>query len=172
MNSNRIEYRASAWAKFYGSVSILAGVGMIAFILNSEESTNIIFSIIVSVSVCWGIYSLYTSSEPMVFDKINGVFLKGRGEIQSFEENQAESKHIKLKDIYAIQLISEYVLEPSGFNDADDDTYHSYEINLVLKNSRRINVIDHGDGFQVLADAKELSNFLGVPIWNGIQDSE
>lgn len=171
MSDSRIEYKASAWTKFYGSVSVLTGVGMIFFILNSEESKSILFKIIVLISVCWGIYSLYISSAPMVFDKIKGVFFKGRSEIRGFETNQIESSYIKLKEIYAIQLLSEYVLGSSGFNYSDEGPYNSYELNLVLKNGRRINVIEHGDGFQVLADAKKLSLFLGVPVWNGIQDA-
>jgi len=106
----------------------------------------------------------------MAFDKAEGIFLKGREQIGDFNNSLIKAKPVKLDQIHAIQLISEYVTGLSDFNNSDDVRFHSYEINLILKNSERVNVIDHGDGFQVLADAERLSLFLNVPVWNGIKD--
>lgn len=66
-----------------------------------------------------------------------------------------------LDDICAIQLISEYC---SG----DDSSYYSYELNLVLKDASRINVIDHGNKTRILEDTQILADFLDVPVWNAI----
>ena len=68
---------------------------------------------------------------------------------------------IKLEDIHAIQLISEYI---SG----EKSSYYSYELNLVLKDAGRINVIDHGNDGVIINNAKILSRFLDVPVWDAI----
>jgi hypothetical protein len=47
-------------------------------------------------------------------------------------------------------------------------SYLSYELNLVLSDGRRINVIDHGDKIKILVDAHDLAEFLDIPIWNTI----
>ena len=65
-----------------------------------------------------------------------------------------------LPDIYAIQLVSERC---SGKNSA----FYSYELNLVLQDGRRLNVIDHGNIDKLREDAKTLSGFLGKPVWDG-----
>jgi len=42
------------------------------------------------------------------------------------------------------------------------------EINLVLKDGQRINVIDHGEKPIILKEAEKLSQFLNLPIWNAL----
>jgi len=63
----------------------------------------------------------------------------------------------KLKDIKAIQLLREEVQEPDG-------RFFSYEINLVMKRGRRINVVDHGNEKTATRQAKRLAKFLDVPL--------
>ncbi len=46
-------------------------------------------------------------------------------------------------------------------------SYYSYEINLVLHNASRVNVIDHGNHQAVIEDAETLAQALGVPLWDG-----
>lgn len=65
----------------------------------------------------------------------------------------------KLKKVHALQLISEYVR-------GDKSSYYSYELNLVLKDGERINVIDHGDRSAIQRDAQALAGFLGKPLWS------
>ena len=66
-----------------------------------------------------------------------------------------------LEDIHALQLISEYCR-------GSKRSYYSYELNLVLRNGRRINVMDHGDSEKLREDAKTLSQFLEKPLWDAI----
>ena len=66
-----------------------------------------------------------------------------------------------LSEIHALQLLSK------DRSDAEH-SYHSYELNLVLEDGKRINVVDHGDETQIRTDAQALSRFLGKPVWDGI----
>ena len=68
---------------------------------------------------------------------------------------------IQLKQIHAIQLISEKVT-------AKNSSYLSYELNLVLKNWTRKNVMDHWKLKAIREDAHTLWNFLGVAVWDNL----
>ena len=71
---------------------------------------------------------------------------------------------MSFNEIYAVQLISEnvYSEDKSGYRRVYRFT--SYELNLVLKNQERINIVDHGDKEVILFDARTISNVIGIPI--------
>ncbi len=60
--------------------------------------------------------------------------------------------------MHALQLISEYVSGKSS--------YYSYELNLVLDDGSRINVVDHGNLAAIREDAGKLALFLAKPLWD------
>ncbi len=96
-------------------------------------------------------------SRPRVFDKISGWYWRGN-DIQQ-QPNKPKGKDITaLHDIHALQILSEYVT-------GGQTSYHSYELNLVLKSGERVNVTDHGNLRAVDEDAKALATFLKVPVW-------
>jgi hypothetical protein len=72
-------------------------------------------------------------------------------------EIRRHSQATELATIQALQLVTERVSGKSSYN--------SYELNLVLKDGKRINVMDHGDQTALNADAEVLARFLNVPIW-------
>ncbi len=66
---------------------------------------------------------------------------------------------IPFDEIAAVQVIGERIKgEKSNFN--------SFELNLVLKNGLRKNIIDHGNLSAIVNDANIISDFLEVPIWH------
>jgi hypothetical protein len=46
------------------------------------------------------------------------------------------------------------------------NSYYSYELNLVLDDGSRINVVDHGNLDRLRSDAQTLSRFLDKPVWD------
>jgi hypothetical protein len=72
---------------------------------------------------------------------------------------QGHGETTALGEIHALQLISEHCT-------SDNSSYYSYELNLVLADGRRINVVDHGNRATLYSDADSLAAFLGVPIWD------
>ena len=76
------------------------------------------------------------------------------------DSNKSASKsQIPLNSIIAIQLNGEHVKNDKG-------SYKSFELNLVLKDGSRKNVVDHGNLKSIISDAEILSDFLDVPIWH------
>ena len=88
-----------------------------------------------------------------VFSKTLGFYYKGYVNIKHLRFAKAD-----LDAIVAIQILGEITAETLA-------PFNSFEINLVLKNSERIHVIDHSNVKSIIADADKLSKFLNVPIW-------
>jgi hypothetical protein len=169
VDTNRIEFRATPGAKLFYLLFLLVGIGIsIHFIysklLSGGLSLNMdtIGLLIISVFFTgFGGFGLYTGTSPIVFDKMQGCFWKGRKSPDKVFNKSSLKYFAELKQIHALQLISEYCRG----NKID---FYSYELNLVLKNSQRINVIDHGDLEKLRSDAAILSAFLEKPVWNAI----
>ena len=162
---SRVQFKAAIGALLFYAVFFFAGLGMgIAFILENkifeefslEAIAPVLFSLIFVLA---GGLMFYFGTAPIVFDKSVGYFWKGRKSPQDSPEPGSIKKIARLEDIHALQLLSEYV---SG----SKSSYYSYELNLVLKDGRRIAVIDHGNLKRLREDAKRLSEFLGKPVWD------
>lgn len=68
---------------------------------------------------------------------------------------------MELNRIHAIQLIGK---RP----ELKCITFILYEMNLVLEDATRLNVIAHGDLEAMREDALALSEFLGKPLWDSL----
>ena len=68
---------------------------------------------------------------------------------------------INLENIHAIQLIRECVA-----GDSESPSFYSYELNLVLDDGERRNVIDQGGQGRVVKYAEQLGQFLDVRVWD------
>lgn len=177
-SANRVEFvPTAAWKLFY-LLFLLVGSGVLAFRLNlvrlgraSLWNEDVYVPLIVgAVFSVVGFCMWFFGSTPRVFDQTRGMFWRGRMEpammasissgwvARAGTGGRAESAK-PLSAIHALQLISEYV---SG----DKSSYYSYELNLVLADASRINVVDHGNLKRLHADAQTLAQFLNKPIWD------
>jgi hypothetical protein len=101
----------------------------------------------------------YFGTKPIVFDKHSGCFWKGRKNPDLVFNKDSIKVWTQLEQIHALQLIAEHC-------SSNKCSYYSYELNLVLKDGERINVVDHGNLNKIRDDANTLSKFLGKPVWN------
>ena len=105
-----------------------------------------------------GLYLIEQVFRPRIFDKTKSMFY---GNITK----KSNRNTFPLKNIVAIQIIGEYV-------ENDNGSFRSFELNLVLDNCSRRNVIDHNNLKSIIKDAKIISDFLGVPIWHATSHLE
>lgn len=63
------------------------------------------------------------------------------------------------------QLAGVQVLSQRHAGDSDSSPYTSYQLNLVLKDLTRLNIMNHGDSKAIEADADTLAPLLRVPVW-------
>jgi hypothetical protein len=167
VNSNRLEFRASLVTKLLCLLFILFGVGMLSilyFEFFSQRTNTQALGFVGLLLITIGVYMLYANTAPIVFDKQKGFFWKGRKAPDEMSNGETLKDAVRLGEIQALQLISEYCK-------GNKSSYFSYELNLVLKNGQRINVIDHGNRNKLRENAATLSAFLAIPVWDGIFDN-
>jgi hypothetical protein len=169
IDTNRLEFKASIGARVFYFVFILMGTAvMIGFsaarLLSGEFAfgTDTIMPLLIGlVFEVSGGCMFYFGTAPIVFDKYKGSFWKGRKAPDEVSDRKEIKYFAELEDIHALQLISEFCR-------GNKSSYYSYELNLVLKNGSRINVVDHGNPAKLREDAHVLSAFLGKPVWDAI----
>jgi Zn-dependent protease with chaperone function len=139
-------------------IPILAFIGM-----ENKEWGLLLFGIFFGgVFLTAGLLLFKFMTQPCVFDTFYGCFYKGKKRPQDHIGMDRNSKNpmVKLSDVKAIQVIRERISSKNG-------SYYSYEINLVLADASRVNVIDHGKHSAIIEDAEILATALGVPLWDG-----
>lgn len=175
VNHKRIEFQTTLGAKLFCMVPFLFAAGMIIGFVNFVRSTDEFFlsiSIIVVflgilATTALGISLLYFNAAPTVLDKKRGLFWKGwKSPAEKLIRKDREHKYIWLQEIHALQLISELC---RGKN---NNRFYSYELNLVLKNGERINVVENVNQKKIQEDAERLSAFLGKPVWDAIEKTK
>jgi hypothetical protein len=79
-------------------------------------------------------------------------------ELGRYWSTRKASEPVPLSSIRGLQITPERVIGP-------ESDYDAYELNLVLVDGRRVNVLDHGNLEQLHADAKQIAAFSRVPLW-------
>ena len=106
----------------------------------------------------------HMSRRPIVFDRSSGYFWKGSKNPAEQTDPESVASAARLEQIAGLQILSEYV--ESRDSDGHTSQFHSYELNLVLDDAVRLNVVDHGNLIALRQDAAMLGEFLKVPVWD------
>jgi hypothetical protein len=169
MGPDRIEFRQSVGFRLILGFFIVGGA--ILFVLNLPGmpmhallNSNLLRAIVMIASALVPLCLMVVLIRPdaVVFDRVEGFFWNGRR-----KGMQMPARHCALETIAGLQILAEDV---SG---ADTSPGHwSYELNLVLNDGERLNVVDHGSLKDVRAAAERIQMFLPVrpPIWDATED--
>ncbi len=166
-SSSKLVYKPTISVGLFCFVFIAVGLGVFFFSLlknyqNSFEFTldnwmPLLFGLCFAVAGGFMVYQFY---KPIVFDKQLGLFYESYNfKLHNSKATKNKNNVIRLKNIIALQIIGEHI-------SSDNGNYKSFELNLVLDNNTRKNVIDHGNLKAIINDASILSAFLDVPIWH------
>lgn len=168
----RVEFQPTAAWKLFCLVFFAVGAGLLVFeggrvgldaarISSQDAWVPLVVGAVFSVV---GACMWWFGSTPRVFDQARAMFWRGRKQPAMQGTGGSERSSTPLSEIRALQLVSEYVR-------GDKSSYYSYELNLVLADASRINVVDHGNLEHLRADAQTLARFLDKPIWDATQRS-
>lgn len=169
INPNRLEFKSSPGSFLFSSIFMIAGAFLaysgisglsvpLTQIFESNEWLPVLAGIVFFLI---GGAFFRKSVRPIVFDKTKGMYWKGKKAPQvDSTGNNTMKDTVRLSQIHALQIISESVSK------SNNKSYRSYELNLILKDASRLNVIDHGKVTKVRGDADKLSAFLGIPVWD------
>jgi len=120
--------------------------------------------LILAVFGILGIVIFAMLAKPIVFDKGSGMFVKGKVS-KEIMDGKESSKSARLEDVHAIQVLARLIRDYDS-KTRTNRSYMTYEMNLVLHDAKRKNVIRHGNRGLMLDDAQTIANFLGVPVWD------
>ncbi len=159
-----LEFQATAFAKMFALLFVVLGVVFdIVVFANLFDANNIGFELILplflSTAFTFGWLYMYRHfSRPIVFDKQLGYFYKGKPQMNLGLIDPTDKNIVPLSSIHALQIITERVQTKNA-------SFLSHEINLILDDKRRINIVDHANLTQIHAESKQLAEYLGVPVW-------
>ena len=141
-------------------IFIIGGLSPEKLEFNMDTISFIIVHLVMLVA---GFWMYRRSSKTIIFNTCTSYYSKGK-KSEDASLNPKEGKHtFKLEKNMALQLLPERV---KGKN-----SWHvSYELNLVFEDTSRYNAIDSGHKASVIEEAKNLSDFLGVPLWNKLTE--
>lgn len=165
-SSSKLLYKPSIGVALFSFIFLAVGLGVFfigiyplfsnGFDTSTIEWFLVLFGFIFASAGGLMFYFFYM---PRVFDRQLGVYYKAyKINIHKIKKDTSK-KYIPLKSIVAIQLIGEHVK-------SDKSSYKSFELNIVLGDASRKNVVDHGNLKSIIIDAEIISEFLDVPIWH------
>ncbi len=161
ISSGRAEFKVKIAALLFPSIfmvaGLAAGIGMTIGGLKKNDMEMLYFGIPFGIIFFLaGFFILRSFITPRVFDLDMGYYWRGR---KPPNMNSKKNEQCPLEDIHAIQILREYCR-------SDKQSYYSYELNLVLEDGSRLNVVDHGKLKLIQEDAQKLGQFLNVPVWD------
>jgi len=129
--------------------------------------------------------SFLTPVRALTFEKSKDLLRVENKTIFGVTSNDVQEE--PLSSIYALQIIT-YTdkeirmhygeqLKAKGVStwkttSSNNRAISEYEINIVFKDSERLNIINHRSKKAIYSDAKRLSEFLRVPIWDRAADEK
>ncbi len=158
VSENRVEFEMTLLALVGPTLFMLVTIALVAGMLTiGAPIGSLPFNILAFLALaCFtaGAAMIRNDLVPRQFDKDKGYFWLGDVDT-AFEDGKLTGDGCHLQDIHAVQLIQGSLRY--DFN---------YEVNLVLKNGRRINLIGHMNRAALYEDSQELARFLRVPMWD------
>jgi hypothetical protein len=156
---DRIEFRMAIGPFLLSFLVLLLGVSITYYGVSHREDHRWWMQILAGLVFFGAGTTLLVSHRPAVFDRRIGWFYRGRRPTLP-----REGSVVLLSHIHALQILGEVCSGAKG------GSYRSYEINIVLNDGTRHNVIDHGALSKIRVDAARLAQFLGVPVWDATLD--
>jgi hypothetical protein len=145
------------------SVFVFVGIFIVLgslLLLDGLFEVNIYMTLI---GLCVVVLPLVVSSEAFKeihIDKIeNLIYEKKKFIFKKFSSSLPLLECIS--NVHALQITSKYIIGKSPRSG-----YMCFEINLIFKDLRRACIMNHEDRLSLIEDAKKISTFLNIPIWD------
>jgi len=170
VHGQRLEFRASAGMWAFCMVFFFVGLGVMAFGVRHLAQGGAFFSGETLAPLLFG--GLFGGAgmlmhrvglTPVVFDPGHGYFWRGRKSPDRVIDPSGLKNCAPFSRIHALQIIPERI---TSSGKGGSRSYLSYELNLVLTDGSRLNVIDHGNLDALRRDAGEIAAMLGKPVWD------
>ncbi len=139
------------------SLAAIVGILIAVFLLPDQGLGFVSFMLLLfcMALIFGGINTTIKTARPMIFDKELGYF------INSYNKSNTQNG-LKLEKIMGIQIITEKITRKD--DRGRKRVSHSHEVNLLMNDYSRVNIVDHSKKDIIIKDAKLLAEFLEKPI--------
>ena len=124
----------------------LLGIAAVVYVKSGQLDLILFLSILGTAIGTFGITLLQPFVKYSFFDKKSGKF-----------RNHSD-RSLMLENILSLQITNKMITSKHGL------AYPCYELNVLTKFGRRLNILNHNDLVQMQLDAKLLSEFLDVEL--------
>lgn len=169
-----ILYHSTILFRIMTAAAILLGGGLFALALPDPNLR--VFAVLFGVVTLAGFYMLVFKLGPIGFHSGEREFRRGWGPTRLV---------VPFDRIHALQLLTKVARDQSSDQQRGGPggaTIHlgrsratryvtSHELNLVLDDGQRENVLTFQDSGEALKDAETIAALVGVPVWNGMDHS-
>jgi hypothetical protein len=149
---HRFEFKLSMMAKIFPIIFFfLSFLFVNVQLLTPQHAPSLILPFVFSLPFAgFGVYVWIKLTRPIIFDGVIRCYWKGHKNPMRCLERA------RFGEVHAVQLIS------SGRN----SRFRSYELNLVLRDGQRMNVIHHGSLKVIREDAERVAALLDKHLWD------
>ena len=149
--ANRAYLKPTLSALFFCAIYIVVGLfllGLSVFVyLNNQQMDLVIFLCLSGASIMtFGFMLMKPLQAQGSFNKNLGKFINDT------------DRSLKLENILSLQITNKMITSKNGVS------YPCYELNVLTRYGRRLNILNHNDLGQMQSDAQQLSEFLDVPL--------
>ncbi|MCE2571217.1 hypothetical protein [Motilimonas eburnea] len=135
---------------------LVLGIGA-PYVFFNGEPIAAIFLIVWGAAFAGVGWFLLGVNRRLVMDLEQGIYYRGKWQPDLTDEG----KQGYLKEVAALQVLTELV---SSTSEGRTSRFYSYELNLVLRNAQRVNIMDHGNKKALDNDAYTVAKELGLPV--------
>lgn len=165
LSQNQLEYKPVFISKLIPSIFMLHGGFFVLgsfFIQDSARGFNFFPLGFASFGIFIGYFLWSKLNYPIRFDLLDRIYWTGS------KDPRSSKVKVEFDEIHAIQLVAELVLHQKRHSRhrMSKRAYRSIELNFVLKDGKRLNVIDHSHLSVIRADAQRLAELIEVPVWD------
>jgi hypothetical protein len=156
---DRLEFRPSALAyAVFGGLSALGlgGVAVGVWLMSDGDFRGAPIAGFSVMPLIMGGWILGQMRRHAAFDRREGLCWIAR---KTGVAARDAARSCSRSSIHALQILREWLGGP-------DQGSLSYELNLVLKDGRRLHLVDHDELQTMRADAARLARFLGCKVWD------
>ncbi|MEE4252109.1 MAG: hypothetical protein V2I38_16090 [Alcanivoracaceae bacterium] len=168
VSANRFGWRPTlmVWALggLFAAPALLVLVALLAQgEVRPSEPASWILPVLALLFIGFGIQVVRRHKVPLVFDRLQGWFWRGTPRSNSTADIAVLADAVKLADIHAVQLIG------GQMGHGTHASWRTFELNLVLRDGRRLPLITHGSLRVLRDDASQLAEWLSRPLWDALK---
>ncbi len=190
VNEDRLELRQGRGNQLLAILFFAAAIACIVMLVMAFAGVlppdAIIVLLIASLSFSGvGALLYFIGKKRIVIDKSVSALWRGKEEFSKVINPSALDGYYNLKKVHAVQLLKRFDPDNDSnntFGDSDGNGFnvtfnnnnnqYTHEVNLIFADGSRAALIAWSDEKAISNQAWSISDFLGIPLWDGRKDSD